>query len=152
MKLPLCGGCQCGELRYEIRAEPLSVYVCHCTECQRQSGSAFGMSVIVPRPAMVFTSGAPKRWARTTERGTTIEGESCATCGVRVVHHPSANDTISVLKPGTLDDTRWLVPVGHIWTGSAQPWVSIPKDGVNFEGHPEVPRLIEAWQNRTSAH
>lgn len=146
MKLPLNGGCQCGQIRYEIRAEPLSVYVCHCTECQRQSGSAFGMSVIVPRPAMIYTSGTPQHWSRKTERGTVIAGDSCPTCGVRLVHHPSANDQISILKPGTLDDTGWLVPVGHIWTRSAQRWVSIPEDTVNFEGHPDVPRLIEAWQ------
>jgi hypothetical protein len=45
----LAGGCQCGAVRYEIRGEPMSLYVCHCRECQRQSSSAFGISVIVKR-------------------------------------------------------------------------------------------------------
>ena len=49
MRLPLSGGCQCGRVRYQIRAEPLAVYVCHCTECQRQSGSAFALSLAVAR-------------------------------------------------------------------------------------------------------
>lgn len=148
MKLPLCGGCQCGHLRYEVRAEPLSVYVCHCTECQRQSGSAFGMSVIVPRPALVFTSGEPRRWSRTTERGNVLDGDFCATCGTRVAHYPRINERVAILKPGTLDDTQWLIPVGHIWTRSAQPWVRIPEDSVTFEEHPDVARLIDAWQKR----
>jgi hypothetical protein len=151
MKLPLCGGCQCGQLRYEVRAEPLSVYVCHCTECQRQSGSAFAMSVIVPRPALVFTAGAPQRWSRITERGNVLDGDFCPQCGVRIAHHPRINEAVSILKPGTLDDTRWLVPVGHIWTRSAQPWVDIPEGSVIFEGHPDVARLIAAWQERSKA-
>lgn len=147
MKLPLNGGCLCGHLRYEVNAEPLSVYVCHCTECQRQSGSAFGMSAIVPRSAFSIT-GKPQRWSRTTERGNVLDGDSCPVCGTRIVHYPRVNEAVAILKPGTLDDTRWLVPVGHIWTRSAQPWVSIPADAVNFETQPDVGRLIEAWQAR----
>ena len=145
--LPLTGGCQCGHVRYEIRAEPLSVYVCHCTECQRQSSSAFGMSVMVPRPAFVITAGVPKNWSRTADSGRILDGDFCAVCGVRLVHHPRANDKVSILKPGTLDDTRWLYPVGHIWTRSAQPWVPIPKDSVIHEGHPsDLTSLIDAWR------
>jgi len=146
MKLPLTGGCQCGALRYEIRAEPLTVYVCHCTECQRQSGSAFGMSVMVPRPALVYTKGNPRRWKRTADSGRTIESDMCELCGVRPVNHPGANDKVSIVKPGTFDDARWLHPIGHIWTGSAQPWVTIPKDSIIHEGHPaDVSGLIAAW-------
>ncbi|MEM8613383.1 MAG: GFA family protein [Cyanobacteria bacterium P01_H01_bin.105] len=52
MPLPYIGGCQCGQIRYEIQAEPLTLYVCHCTECQQQSSSAFGMSMSVPREAV----------------------------------------------------------------------------------------------------
>jgi hypothetical protein len=146
MKLPLTGGCQCGALRYEIRAEPLSVYVCHCTECQRQSGAAFGMSVMVPRPALAYTKGTPRKWRRTADSGRAIDSDMCDTCGVRPVNHPVANDKVSIVKPGTLDDTRWLHPVGHIWTKSAQPWVTIPAGSVIHEGHPaDVGSLIAAW-------
>ncbi|HWV55673.1 GFA family protein [Pseudorhodoplanes sp.] len=147
MKLPLTGGCQCGALRYEIRAEPLSVYVCHCTECQRQSGAAFGMSLMVPRPALIYVRGTPRRWKRKADSGRSIESDMCEVCGVRPVNHPSANDKISVVKPGTLDDTSWLHPVGHIWTRSAQPWVTIADGSVIHDGHPaDVSGLIEAWK------
>jgi hypothetical protein len=70
----------------------------------------------------------------------------CETCGVRPVNHPTANDKVSIVKPGTLDETGWLHPVGHIWTDSAQTWVQIPKDAVIHEGHPpDVSGLIAAW-------
>jgi hypothetical protein len=147
MKLPLTGGCQCGQLRYEVNAEPLSVYVCHCTECQRQSGSAFGMSVLLSRAAFRFVKGHAQRYSRTADSGRIIDGDFCETCGVRPVHYPKANEAVAILKPGTLDDTSWLHPVGHIWTRSAQQWVSIPAGSVIHEGHPsELNSLIEAWQ------
>ena len=56
-----------------------------------------------------------------------IDGDFCESCGVRPVHYPKANETVAILKPGTLDDTSWLHPVGHIWTRSAQAWVPIPQ-------------------------
>ena len=56
--------------------------------------------------------------------------------------------TISV-KLGTLDETGWLRPVGHIWTASAQPWVQIPEDALHYAGQPEnLKALIEAWRGR----
>ena len=58
------GGCQCGAIRYEIEGEPLKVYACHCTICQRQSGSAFGMAVLFDRRAMRMTGVAPAHFLR----------------------------------------------------------------------------------------
>jgi hypothetical protein len=58
------GGCQCGAVRYESEGEPLALYFCHCRECRRQSASAFGISLIVPRKGLRVTQGAPKFWTR----------------------------------------------------------------------------------------
>lgn len=152
MRLPLTGGCQCGgAVRYEINAAPLTVYACHCTECQRQSGGAFGLSMVIPREAFKFTAGAPVEWVRVHESGRVIPCLSCGVCGVRLVHHPHRIPTMSILKPGTLDDATWVAPVGHIWTRSAQRWFPIPADTVNYETQPpDLSRLIEAW-GRTMA-
>jgi hypothetical protein len=149
MKLPLTGGCQCGALRYEVRQAPLSLYVCHCTECQRQSGSAFGLSLLVARDA-IAVSGTAKRWRRRLDSGYAIECVFCPECGTRLWHEPERNPAGAVVKPGTLDDTRWLGPVGHIWTKSVQPWFEIPADTVNYDAQPpELSRLISAWQGRS---
>jgi len=149
MWLPLTGGCQCGSVRYEIRDNPLAVYACHCTECQRQSGSAFGLSMPVPREAVAVVAGTPKEWRRILDSGRIIRCVYCGDCGVRLIHHPERNPQVSIVKPGTLDDTQWLEPVGHIWTRSAQPWFEIPQDLVNYDAQPpDLSRLIEAWRAR----
>ncbi len=80
------------------------------------------------------------------ESGRVIYCLYCGDCGVRLWHNPERNPQVTILKPGTLDDTSWLVPVGHIWTRSAQPWFEIPQDSVNYEVQPpDLSRLIEAW-------
>src|SRR5262249_30840188 len=122
MQLPLKGGCQCRKVRYEVQAEPITVYACHCTECQTQSGSAFALSMVLPRGSVVITGGEPKVWVRQHESGRLIDCVFCGNCGIRLYNNPQSNQKITILKPGTLDDTTWLKPAGHIWTRSAQHW------------------------------
>jgi hypothetical protein len=151
MQLPLTGGCQCKGVRYQITAEPLTVYACHCAECQRQSASAFGLSMPVPREAIAVVDGTPARWRRALESGRIIWCMFCGDCGVRLFHNPEVNPGVTIVKPGTLDDTSWLVPVGHIWTRSAQRWMPIPPDCVNEAAQPaNLNPMIEAWQARTA--
>ena len=147
--LPLAGGCQCGAVRYAIAEAPIALYACHCTECQRQSSSAFGMSMPVPRSGFSVTRGEPTLWQRGGESGRVVRCAFCPTCGTRLFHMPERNPAIVNVKPGTLDDTRWLAPVGHLWTRSRQRWVAVPEDAVRFEGQPpDFTPLYEAWKSR----
>jgi len=150
MRLPLTGGCQCGAVRYEITAAPLTVYACHCTDCQRQSGSAFALSLIAPRDAVRVTKGAPAAWERPGSHaasGTPTDCMFCLECGARLYNLPSRNRAIAVVKPGTLDDTSWLKPVGHIWTKSAQPWLTFEQGTLLYDGPPpDFAALSAAWQ------
>ena len=149
MQLPFTGACQCRAVRYRINRAPMGVWACHCTECQRQSGSAFSLSMLVAREALSVVAGQPKEWLRRTDSGRVIACFFCADCGTRLYHNPQANAAITIVKPGTLDDTRWLDPVGHIWTGSAQAWFPIPADGVNYPAQPpDFSRLAAAWQKK----
>jgi hypothetical protein len=126
--------------------EPLTVYACHCTECQRQSGSAFSLSMIVPREGVAIVAGEPKEWLRRTDSGRMVSCMFCDDCGVRLYHNPKANEAITVVKAGTLDDPSWLRPVGHIWTRSAQRWFAIPAKTISYGVQPpDLYRLIEAW-------
>ncbi len=136
MTTPMTGGCQCGAVRYKVGGEPLALFACHCAECQRQSGSAFGLSMIVKRDDFVLERGTLKSFERATDSGRTISGHFCPDCGVRIYHLPTWREGVLTLKPGTLDDTGWLRPSGHVWTDSAQPWVAIPETG---ENHPTQP-------------
>ena len=136
MTAPYAGGCQCGHIRYEIQAEPLTLYVCHCKECQKQSASAFGMSMPVPCDAVVILQGQPRKWSRIAESGCEVSCSFCENCGTRLFHAPARNPKIINVKPGTLDDTSWLKPVGNLWTQSAQNWVVTNEQMLHYEGQP----------------
>lgn len=135
--LPLHGGCQCGAVRYEITGEPRELYVCHCRECQKQSASAFGISLIVPRSGFRLTQGAVKSWSRPADSGRRRRCLFCGECGSRLWHEaePPA-ETVSV-KGGSLDIPLDLGAAIHIWVSRKLPGVVIP-DGLRcFDGEPE---------------
>ena len=117
------GGCQCGSVRYEIDVEPQVAYCCHCTDCQRQSGSAFGISVWFPADAFRLTQGELSTWITKAESGNDKHCAYCRMCGVRIYHAvDDGAGTISV-KGGSLDRMPGLKPVAQIWTRSAQNWM-----------------------------
>ena len=151
MKLPLTGSCQCGGVRYQVATPPLTIYACHCTGCQTQSGSAFGTSMLIERDAVSFTHGAPATWLRTTENGRKVLAHFCATCGTRLVHFPEHSPTRAIVRPGTLDDTSEVRLVGHIWTRSKQPWFEVPAGAVTYDQQPpDFAKLVAAYAARNS--
>ncbi|MGH0035715.1 MAG: GFA family protein [Myxococcota bacterium] len=121
------GGCQCGALRYRIRGEPRGLAVCHCTECQRQSGSAFGMSLAVGPSDFEILSGRLRTFEVVCDSGRPKTCAFCPECGVRI-HHQGPDGELSI-KAGTLDDRSGLRPDAHYWTRRKQAWVEIT-DGV----------------------
>jgi hypothetical protein len=133
-------------VRYEIHAQPLTLYACHCTDCQKQSSSAFGMSMPVPREAVVI-SGELKEWRKVGDSGREVACQFCPQCGTRVFHRPARNPAVINVKPGSLDDTSWLRPVGHLWTGSAQPWLVCDPAMLVYDHQPQdFQPLFERWQ------
>ena len=128
MTAPYTGGCQYGSVRYVVTAEPIRLLACHCKECQRQSGSAFGMSMLVKKDSLTV-SGVMKQFTRIADSGNEVTGAFCPECGVRIYHGLKSVPDVLSLKPGTLDDTSWLRPRYFIWLKSAQNWISVP-DGV----------------------
>jgi hypothetical protein len=107
------------------------------------------MSLTVKRDAVVVTQGQPKAWMRTADSGREVNCLFCGDCGTRLFHDRTYSaETINV-KAGTLDDTSWLRPVGNIWTGSAQSWVAIAPEMLNYEGQPEDVRpLWQKWKQQ----
>jgi len=131
------GGCQCGAIRYTAPAVPVALYVCHCTECRKQSASAFGISYTVPRSAFDLKQGEPARWCRTTDSGHTLECFFCPECGTRLWHQSSGSRDSLNIKGGTLDEPVNLSSAVHIWTRSRLPGVRIPDGALAFEKAPE---------------
>jgi hypothetical protein len=122
------GGCQCGRVRYRVTGQPIAVSVCHCKECQRQSGSAFGMSMIVEAEHFHVETGTLKEFERSSESGRSVRCAFCPECGTRIYHVPSYIENVINVKPGTLDDTSGLQPTRQIWVQSAQKWVPLRDD------------------------
>jgi hypothetical protein len=148
MPAPYKGGCQCGAVRFEISAEPLTAYVCHCITCQKQSGSAFGMAIVVPTDAIAVLEGGTSTFIKTADSGRESDCVFCPKCGNRLFHHIKADAAMSMVKTGLLDDASDIIPVAHLWTSRALNWVTIPNDVLIFEGQPEVGMgsLIEAYK------
>jgi hypothetical protein len=143
------GGCQCGAVRYELTGEPLPLVICHCHECQKQTASAFGMSLPVARTDLRILSGALKEWRRLAESGREVACWFCPDCGSRIYHSSLLGPEYWHLKPGTLDDTSGLFPVAEVWTQSAQPWLDFSDQLLSFAREPGDDHAITArWRNR----
>jgi hypothetical protein len=131
------GGCQCGQVRYEAPGAPLALYVCHCTECRKQSSSAFGISCTVRRSEVVLLQGTPSHWSRQTASGHTLDCAFCANCGSRLWHQSSGRPDSMNIKGGSLDAPVDVSTAVHIWTASRLPGVVIPPGVAAFPGEPE---------------
>jgi len=131
------GGCQCGQVRYGLTGTPLNTYVCHCRECQKQSASAFGISVMVKSAEVRLLKGGLQRWSRPTDTGRTLACFFCAECGSRVWHGDKDHaDEISI-KGGSFDEPVDLTDATHIWTARKLPGVIIPERNRQYAGEPD---------------
>ena len=130
------GGCQCGGLRYGLSKPPLVTIACHCTDCQRQSGSAFGMTMVVPRDGFRWLAGKPRIYRTHGDSGTSKDCAFCPECGNRIYNAlGNLPDTLN-LKPGTLDDTSDFAPAMHVWLSSRQPWTPLLEGTRCFQKNP----------------
>jgi hypothetical protein len=131
------GGCQCGAVRFELAGPVLKIYVCHCRECRKQSASAFGISVFVPREALRVTRGAPRWWSRPTDSGRVLDCAFCPDCGSRLWHQRAAHHEFVTVKAGSLDVPIDISDAVHIWTSRKVPGVVIPATARCYEGEPD---------------
>jgi hypothetical protein len=140
------GQCQCGEVKYRVVGTPVTLFVCHCTECQRQSSSAFGMALWVRDAEVQLSGGELKEWIRTTPSGRNMACSFCPICGTRLFHKMLGQSQFMSIKPGTLNNTALLEPAGHIWTKSKQPWVHIAATSLQYPDNPaHFEELFSVW-------
>lgn len=151
MKPPYTGQCVCGRIEYRVTDAPLTIYACHCTDCQKRSGSAFGLSMWVRRPALEVTKGEAAALSMTAADGRKRNYWICADCNTRLWGQ-AKNPEILIVRAGTLRDTSWFRPVAHLWVRSAQPWFVFPPDATRFETQPEDMRELAAMWRRSQEH
>ena len=144
---PVEGGCQCGAVRYRLNAAPLSVYACHCKDCQRFSGTTHTLSMVIRAGDAEVIAGVLHGFDKRADSGRTVRMLGCTGCGTKIWNVPLATPEYLVIKPGTLDNISWIKPIGAIWTASRAPWVELDADAPNFPGQPPSRQpLIDAWQ------
>ncbi len=118
------GGCHCGAIRFEAHADPQKAGVCHCTDCQTLTGSAFSLFLQVPRENFHLTDGEPKIYVKTAESGNRRAQAFCANCGTRLWASAEKDPAVFNLRIGTLRERANLPPRTQIWCRSALPWVN----------------------------
>jgi len=115
------GGCHCGAISYEAEVDPESVSVCHCTDCQTLTGSAF--RVVVPAKREGFKlKGEPRIYVKTGESGRKRAQAFCATCGSPIYSSDVADPQVFNIRVGTIRERASLRPKKQIWCRSALGW------------------------------
>ena len=123
------GGCACGAVRYQLIGDPIFVHCCHCTECQRQTGSAFALNIMTEHFNVELLEGELETVTVPTSSGRGQKIHRCKICKIALwSNYGGAGDKVHFVRAGTLDDTNIIQPDIHIYTRSKQPWVQI-RDG-----------------------
>jgi len=142
-KAPLEGGCACGAVRYRLMSDPLFVHCCHCLNCQRQTGSAFVVNVLIETDKLEILAGDPQPVAVPRAGGKKQKIWRCRTCQVAVFSQYSLRQ-IRFVRAGTLDDPTAVAPDVHIFTRSKLPWVTLPDSVPAFKVYYDTKKLWPA--------
>ncbi|MET0908448.1 MAG: GFA family protein [Ilumatobacteraceae bacterium] len=121
------GQCLCGQITYELDGDLLATAVCHCDHCQRQSGGAFSVNLIVLESQMAV-SGTLSTYDDRGEHGDAVyvHRRFCGSCGSPIYSALVAPAGVIAVKAGTLDDRSGVVPTVQAWCEHKQPWVDLP--------------------------
>ena len=126
------GRCLCGAVRYRVSGAPVRTIVCHCTFCQRRTGSAFGFTPYFRQEDVEITGTLKSYEHRSDESRRLLRTEFCPNCGTTVSMTAEVFPGLRGIPGGTFDDRSWIKVDRHVWTRSAHPWVTVPSDVEKF--------------------
>jgi hypothetical protein len=132
MSAPREGGCACGAVRYRLASDPLFTHCCHCLNCQRQTGSAFVINLLIEADRVELLSGAPQPVDVPRDDGSKQLIFRCPTCQVAVFSQYGRPE-VRFVRAGTLDRPTEVTPDVHIFTRSKLPWITLPDSVPAFE-------------------
>lgn len=136
----LRGGCACGEVRYRLLAEPIRVHCCHCTDCQRHTGSAFVINALIESSAIELIRGEVEAVPVPRADGP-HDIYRCPECQTALWSDYGRRPQIRFVRVGTLDDPRLLAPDIHIFTRMKVPWVELPKGTPAFKRYYDLKKV-----------
>ena len=119
------GGCYCGDITYEAEADPALTRICHCTDCQQLTGTAFRTVVAAVKGSFRLLTGTPTTFLKTSESGRVREHGFCPRCGTPLyATAPGPGPKVYGVRTGTIRQRDQFVPQLQIWTRSEQPWIA----------------------------
>ncbi|MCA1300624.1 GFA family protein [Stappia indica] len=116
------GQCLCGAIRYTLKGAPRAITACHCSHCQKQSGSVFSLNLVM-RDTDFEATGETRVFVDTGDSGDPVMRHFCGSCGSPIYATIAAAPGKIVLKAGTLDDLAGLRPQTEIYTEHAVDWL-----------------------------
>ena len=139
----IAGGCRCGAVRYTLAVDAMpGSYACHCTICQRATGSSFAHQMPVTESALAVEGELTDVVLPTLSGGLSVQ-RYCAKCLTRIYNTNSGRPGLAIVRAGTVDGSEGLSPRLHIFISTKQPWIVLP------EGAPAYPESapIEVWRS-----
>ena len=135
------GSCLCGNITYECKAEPVVKAVCHCTDCQKHTSSAFSIVIGVPKSNFLLKGDSIKNIPIITDSGNTKRYSFCGDCGSHIfsnIEHENYNE-ITFIKGGSLDQPKLsdIAPDIEVFTDSKIAWASCENLSASFQKNPE---------------
>lgn len=134
----ISGSCLCGSVHYESNAEPAMMVTCHCTHCQKQSGSGFSVNVVVPADSVTLSGDTLTTYEDTGTSGQPVLRMFCNRCGSPILSDVKAAGGLYFIKAGTLDDSSWVVPGAEIWCDSRVAWGTAGEDTAKMPANPPL--------------
>jgi len=116
------GSCHCGRIAYEAEVDPNTVSICHCTDCQKLTGSAYRANIPAPAEGFKLLKGEPKIYIKTADSGAKRAHAFCPNCGTPIYAAAVTDPQTYSLRVGTIRQRVELRPKRQIWCGSALPW------------------------------
>jgi hypothetical protein len=137
------GGCSCGDARYRLTTEPMFVHCCHCLNCQRQTGSAFVINLLIEAGRVELLAGELQPVDAPRDDGSVQRIYRCPACQVAVFSEYGRPE-VRFVRAGTLDDPSTVEPDVHIFTRSKVPWVVLPDSTPAFDVYYDTKALWPA--------
>ena len=122
------GHCHCGEITFEAEVDPNALTICHCTDCQTLTGSAFRVNIPAPAEHFVLRGNTLKSYVKTVESGNQRRHAFCGNCGTPIYASAVENPPSYGLRAGTIRQRAEFSPRRQIWRRSALPWVDALTD------------------------
>jgi len=143
LPFPTEGGCACRFVRYRMTSTPLFVHCCHCTWCQRETGSAFALNAMIEADRVELLQGEVEVIDTPSLSGKGQKIARCPKCRVALwSNYAGAGDAVRFVRVGTLDEAGRFPPDIHIFTSTKQPWVVLPPGALAV---PEFYKIAERW-------